>query len=61
VKPPQKTPLAARMPGVIACLAAESALAQLSAPPPPINSYVGDLGQFGNPASWHSTKSRVEG
>jgi autotransporter-associated beta strand protein len=50
----KKTPLAALMPLVVACLAAESAIAQLSVPPPPINSYVGDPGRAGDPASWRT-------
>jgi hypothetical protein len=36
--------------GGLACLAIQSAIAQLSALPPPINSYVGDPGLPGDPA-----------
>ena len=54
IREPRKTRLAALMPVVLACLAVQSATAQLSAPPPPINSYVGDPGLSGDPASWRT-------
>ena len=54
IREPRKTRLAALMPVVLACLAVQSATAQLSAPPPPINSYVGDPGLAGDPASWRT-------
>ena len=53
---PRKSRLAALVPLAIACLAAECALAQLSAPPPPINTYVGDPGRPGDPASWRTAE-----
>src|SRR3954464_2551816 len=40
----------------IACLAADPAMAQLSAPPPPIQSYAGDPGKPGDPASWRTAE-----
>jgi hypothetical protein len=35
-------------------LPTKTALAQLSAPPPPINTYVDDPGRVGDPASWRT-------
>ncbi len=36
------------------CLVAQPAVAGLSVPPPPIESYVGDPGALGDPASWRT-------
>ena len=38
----------------MACVVAQPALAQLSVPPPPIQSYAGDPGRLGDPASWRT-------
>jgi subtilase-type serine protease len=46
--------VAALLPLVAACVAAQPAMAQLSAPPPPIESYAGDPGRVGDPASWRT-------
>lgn len=54
MKYPKRPALAAVISTVLACLGAESALAQLSAPPPPINTYVGDPGTVGDPANWRT-------
>ena len=50
----KKTPIAAMMPIVLSCFAAQSAMAQLSVPPPPIKTYIGDPGTVGNPPSWRT-------
>ena len=50
----KKTLVAALMSMVMVGLAAQSALAQLSVPPPPIQSYDGDPGRLGDPASWRT-------
>ncbi|HEV7931733.1 MAG TPA: S8 family serine peptidase [Actinomadura sp.] len=39
---------------VVPCVVAQPAMAQLSEPPPPIKSYVGDSGRLGDPASWRT-------
>jgi hypothetical protein len=39
---------------IAACALAPPATAQLSVPPAPITSYVGDPGQLGDPASWRT-------
>jgi len=54
IREPRKTRLAVLRPVALACLAVQSATAQLSAPPPPINSYIGDPGLPGDPASWRT-------
>jgi subtilase-type serine protease len=46
--------IAALMPMVGVCVAAQPATAQLSAAPPPIRSYAGDPGRLGDPASWRT-------
>ena len=46
--------LAALIPGVTACVAAQPAPAQLSEPPAPIRTYAGDPGRPGDPASWRT-------
>jgi hypothetical protein len=46
--------IAALVPMVVACFAAQPAPAQLSVPPPPIKSYPGDPGTPGDPASWRT-------
>jgi autotransporter-associated beta strand protein len=46
--------IAALVPMVVACVAAQPAPAQLSVPPPPIQSYAGDPGRLGDPASWRT-------
>src|SRR5215204_569945 len=38
----------------VPCLVAQPAVAGLSVPPPPIESYVGDPGRLGDPASWRT-------
>jgi autotransporter-associated beta strand protein len=39
---------------VLPCMVAQPASARLSKPPPPIESYVGDPGRLGDPASWRT-------
>jgi autotransporter-associated beta strand protein len=46
--------IAALVPMVVACVAAQPSPAQLSVPPPPVQSYAGDPGRPGNPASWRT-------
>jgi autotransporter-associated beta strand protein len=46
--------IAALVPMVVACAAAQPARAQLSVPPPPVQSYAGDPGTPGDPASWRT-------
>ena len=50
----KSVPVAALVPMVLACAAAQPATAQLSAPPLPIKSYAGDPGTAGAPASWRT-------
>jgi autotransporter-associated beta strand protein len=45
---------AALVPMVVACVAAQPAAAQLSVPPPAVETYAGDPGTPGNPASWRT-------
>ena len=42
------------VPVVLACVAAQPAPAQLSVRPPPIETYAGDPGRVGDPASWRT-------
>jgi autotransporter-associated beta strand protein len=46
--------IAALVPMVVACVAAQPAPAQLSVPPLPVQSYAGDPGRPGDPASWRT-------
>jgi len=46
--------IVALVPMAVACVAAQPAPAQLSVPPPPIQSYAGDPGRPGDPASWRT-------
>ena len=48
--------VAASVPMVAVCIAAQPATAQLSAPPPQIQSYAGDPGRLGDPASWRTAE-----
>jgi autotransporter-associated beta strand protein len=46
--------IAGLVPMVVACVAAQPAPAQLSVSPAPIQSYAGDPGRLGDPASWRT-------
>jgi Subtilase family len=46
--------IAALVPMMLVCVAAQPAVGQISVPPPPIQSYVGDPGRLGDPASWRT-------
>ena len=46
--------VAALIPAVIGGAGAQTAQAQLSVPPPPVESYAGDPGRLGAPASWRT-------
>ena len=50
----RKMLLAASVAMAVPCLVAQPATAGLSAPPPAIESYVGDPGRLGDPASWRT-------
>src|ERR1700742_2631950 len=56
VKRAKATLVAALVPIGLAGLARDPAVAQFSAPPPPIQSYAGDPGKLGDPASWRTAE-----
>ncbi|MGH8868946.1 MAG: S8 family peptidase [Actinomycetes bacterium] len=53
-RPARMTLLAAMVAMTMPCLVPQPALAGLSVPPPPIESYEGDPGRGGDPASWRT-------